>query len=237
MHRVITSNISYFEEFYDFPLPIVVNIVDEIDTDTVKEISNKITQAIAAKQPFLPVMINSPGGDVYDSMHCTEILLGAGIPIQTIGMGLIASGAALLFTCGSTRWMAPSARFMVHDVSADMDGNLTGLAMRTEAEEMNHIKETICTRMALNIGRSPDYFSKMLHNHGNVDVYKSAEDCLQENIATHVGVPKLSINVNVTMSLNADERKDDGSTVWSMKKPNEITSRRKSNKRQREENW
>ena len=183
--------------------PVVIHLMEEIDTSLVQKISRQINEAQRTRQPFLPVVINAPGGDVYDSLHIVELLRTCGLPVHTIGFGLVASGAAFVFTCGTERWLAPTAKFMVHDVSADVDGNLSGAAMRIEADEMTHLKQIMCEQMATNVGQPKTYFSDLIHSRGNVDVYLTAADCLERHIATHVGVPTLCLDISVSLRLVA----------------------------------
>jgi ATP-dependent protease ClpP protease subunit len=216
MNTVIVSNISYFQELEDFPLPIIVEIFDDIDIEMVQRVQKKIAQAVAVGQAFLPVVINSTGGNAHDAMHIVELLTHCGIPVHTVGMGLVASGAALIFTCGQQRFLSPNSRLMIHDVSADMDGNLTGAAMKIEAQEMEHLRDNMCRVMAQNIGAEPDYFKKLMYaKGGNVDVYLSPQECLEHKLATEIGVPKLQVQVTVNMSLTCDP---DKSAVANLKK-------------------
>ena len=202
MNTAIVSNISYFQELEDFPLPIIIEIFDDIDIEMVKRVQQKITQAVAVGQAFLPVIINSTGGNAHDAMHIVELLMTCGLPIHTVGMGVVASGAALIFTCGQQRFLSPNSRLMIHDVSADIDGNLTGAAMKIEAQEMEHLRDNMCRVMAENIGAEPDYFKKLMYaKGGNVDVYLSPAECLEHKLATEIGVPKLQVQVTVSMSL------------------------------------
>lgn len=220
MNTVVKSNVPFFEELRDFPLPLTVDIKGEIDNDTVDNVSSQLDQIVCSGQPFVPVVIQSPGGNVYDSLHICDLLHACGLPIYTIGIGLVGSGAALIFTCGEKRWLAPSATFMVHDVSTDVDGSLTGLAMKTEAEEMEKLKRQVCENMSRNIGASINYFADMVHDHGNVDVYRTAQQCIADGIATDIGIPCLRVNVHVTMTLENSPlaQREPGQRLWPTKR-------------------
>lgn len=203
MNTRVTANMDVPGLWADKPhtWPIVLELLDDIDTATIRTVANTVSRAVQRRQSLLPVVIHSQGGDVYAALHVAELLKASGLEIHTVLMGVAASCAAVIFTCGRVRWISPLGRLMVHDVSADLDGNLTGLSMLTEAGEMQTLKDALCRIMSLNIGKAEDYFARLLQTRGNVDVYLGAEECLAEGIATRIGTPHVQVDVHVTVDL------------------------------------
>ncbi len=203
MNTRVTANVNVPGLLGDEPhnWPIVLELLDDIDTAAIRSVASTVSRALYARQSLLPVIIHSQGGDVYAAMHVAELLKTSGLEIHTVLMGVAASCAAVIFTCGHVRWISPLGRLMVHDVSTDLDGNLTGLSMLTEAGEMQTLKDALCRIMSLNIGKSEDYFANLLRTRGNVDVYMGARECLAEGIATRIGTPHVLVNVHVTVDL------------------------------------
>lgn len=60
------------------------------------------------------VFINSPGGFVDAGFDILNYLKSIGKPIETIGNGLVASIATVIFMAGSKRSIAPNTQFMIH---------------------------------------------------------------------------------------------------------------------------
>lgn len=60
------------------------------------------------------VFINSPGGFVDAGFDILNYLRSIGKPIETVGNGLVASIATVIFMAGSKRSIAPNTQFMIH---------------------------------------------------------------------------------------------------------------------------
>lgn len=67
------------------------------------------------------VIFNSPGGAVFDGLALYDYIVGMrqdGTPVDTEGIGLVASMGGVLLQAGEKRTLAPSAWFMVHEISS-----------------------------------------------------------------------------------------------------------------------
>ena len=51
--------------------------------------------------------------------------------------------------------------------------------------------------MALNCGKHKDYFLEIVHEKGHADWFLDSDDALKHNLANHIGVPRLEIEVGV----------------------------------------
>jgi len=78
----------------------------------------------------LTLYINSRGGDLYGAFALIDIMRASAIPIQTIGIGNVASAAAMIFSCGTVgrRYIAKNTGFMMHQFSSDLEGKEHELA-------------------------------------------------------------------------------------------------------------
>lgn len=180
--------------------PVIIELTETLDSDVALEVIKKIHEAQDLKQPFVPLFIHSPGGDVYALFMIINAIKNAKVPIYTIVTGLAASAAACLFTCGQRRFMGPYARLMIHDVSINFgDESVTSSDARVEAKEMRKMNRTIFEIMSLNCGHDKDYLKHMVENKRNRDIYFNAEEALELNLCTDLGVPRLCVNISFDM--------------------------------------
>src|SRR6056297_93805 len=64
---------------------------------------------------ILNVHIRSEGGDVWEGFAIHDALFNSGKEIHTIGEGIVASIATVIFLSGSKRYMSKNAEFMIHN--------------------------------------------------------------------------------------------------------------------------
>jgi ATP-dependent Clp endopeptidase proteolytic subunit ClpP len=69
------------------------------------------------------VYINSQGGYVDVGFEIYDYLKSLGKPIKTIGQGMVASIATVIFMAGNTRVLKPNTEFMIHLPSGGVEGN------------------------------------------------------------------------------------------------------------------
>jgi ATP-dependent Clp protease protease subunit len=97
--------------------------------------------------------INSPGGSVYDAMAIYDTMEYVTNDIQTVGIGVQASAAAFLLSCGTKgkRFMLPNATAMIHQVSSGTQGKVTD--MEIDLKEGLRLKRRLNEIMASNTGQ------------------------------------------------------------------------------------
>jgi ATP-dependent Clp endopeptidase proteolytic subunit ClpP len=75
------------------------------------------------KAESFTVYINSQGGYVDVGFEIYDYLKSLGKPIKTIGQGMVASIATVIFMAGDKRVLKPNTEFMIHLPSGGIDGN------------------------------------------------------------------------------------------------------------------
>tara|TARA_Y100000310_G_scaffold107742_1_gene106169 strand:+ start:313 stop:918 length:606 start_codon:yes stop_codon:yes gene_type:complete len=177
-------------------LPIVIR-VRKFDEGAAKEFSTQMSKAQNTGQPIIPVIIDSYGGQVYSLMSMISDIKHSKIPVATIAQGKAMSCGALLFSCGAEgkRYMDPDATLMIHDVSSMNYGKVEEI--KADAEEVERLNQKVYRMMATNCGHPEDYFLEIVHNRGHADWFLTAEECRHHNLANHLHIPVLKINVEV----------------------------------------
>ena len=92
----------------------------------------------------IKLYINSPGGSVYSGLAIVDTMNYIEPDVQTIGIGLQASMAAVILANGAKgkRFLLPKSRVMIHQPSSGFEGKIT------DQEIM--VKEGITVRQYLN---------------------------------------------------------------------------------------
>lgn len=117
---------------------------EEVDSDTVKPLCEFIIKSnfVFEKDVPLTIFLNSPGGSAYDGWSAIDMMESSRLKICTVGVGLIASMAAVMFTAGTPgmRIMTPNAYMMTHQFSDCMEGKFHELVAHREHHDDLHDK-------------------------------------------------------------------------------------------------
>src|SRR5208282_5300661 len=93
-------------------------VVPQSATALLKVIDKKIMNG--AKH--LHLMISSPGGSVFHGLSIYNFLCGAPLQVTTYNFGSVDSIGVVIFCAGSHRVSVPHARFLLHGVSMQFQG-------------------------------------------------------------------------------------------------------------------
>jgi ATP-dependent Clp protease, protease subunit len=68
------------------------------------------------------LMISSPGGSVFHGLSLYNFLYGIPLEVDTYNFGSVDSIGVILFCAGKNRYSVPNARFLIHGVSFNFQG-------------------------------------------------------------------------------------------------------------------
>lgn len=129
--------------------------------------------------------INSPGGSVYDALAIYDTMQYVEPDIQTVGIGVQASAAALLLSSGTKgkRSLLENSAVMIHQPSSGTRGKITD--QEIDLREALRVKKLIEKIIAKNTGKTTD----KVHSDMERDFWLTAEDAkkygLVDDIITH----------------------------------------------------
>ena len=178
--------------------PIVIR-VNKFDEENAKKFDQEIAQAHNTGQKIIPVVIDSYGGEVYSLMSMISAIKHSELPVATIVEGKAMSCGAILFTCGKEgmRYMDPNATLMIHDVSSVELGKVE--EVKAGAAEADRLNSIVYKMMAANCGKKEDYFLKIVDQKKHADWFLDSEEALKHNLANHLRVPKMTVDVSVNI--------------------------------------
>lgn len=180
--------------------PIIIR-VNKFDEDSAKEFIYQMGLAHNTGQPIIPIVIDSYGGQVYSLMAMISAIKQSELPVATIVEGKAMSCGAILFSFGEEgmRYMDKDATIMIHDVSSGALGKVEEL--KSSAEEANRLNEKVYQMMARNTGHPDKFYWDMVQEKGRADWFIEAEEAKRLNLANHLRLPKLNMEVKVEMEI------------------------------------
>ncbi len=180
--------------------PIIIR-VNKFDEDSAKEFSAKMALAHNTGQKVIPIVIDSYGGQVYSLMSMISNIKTAEIPVATIIEGKAMSCGAILFSFGEDgmRYMDKDSTLMIHDVSSMSYGK--NEEIQVSAAETKRLNDIVYRMMARNCGQPDNYFKDIVHDKAHADWFLDAEEAKRHKLANHLRVPKLQINVDVSIEM------------------------------------
>jgi len=138
------------------------------------ELIDIITQVKAQKEvTSFNVFINSPGGVVDTGFDIYNYLKSLQIPINTIGQGMVASIATVIYMAGMNRILKPNTEFMIHLPSGGVEGTSEDIEWY-----LSYIKDTqkrIIKFYAENTGLNEEALLPLLKNETFLSVQQAYE--------------------------------------------------------------
>lgn len=103
------------EVFIRFMAPVVPQTSDQL--------FRIIDQKIREKYEKIHLLLSSPGGSVFHGLSLYNFLKGAPIEVNTYNFGSVDSIGVVIFCAGKKRYSVPHARFLIHGVKFNFNGN------------------------------------------------------------------------------------------------------------------
>jgi len=127
----------YFDLFSKLLNDRVIMITEQIDDQMMGVIVSQLLylEAEDSEEP-IHIYISSPGGSVMAGLAILDTMQLISAPVYTYAMGMVASMAAVIFTCGEPgyRYILPNAEVMIHQPLGGTQGQASDIEIQA-----NHI--------------------------------------------------------------------------------------------------
>lgn len=186
-------------------LPVVW--VRSFDEDAAETFAADMAAVRRARPPILPVVVSSPGGDVYALMAMMDTLAAYDGPVATIAHGQAMSCGAALFSCGTAghRYVAPSATLLLHNVTSDHAGDKAE-EQRANLDETERLNRALWERISVNIGKPPTWLLREHEKRKSVDWYLTPKEAVKIGLASRVGLPVFEVRQRLDPLLGVPDR-------------------------------
>lgn len=130
------------------------------------------------------IFINSPGGSVFDGLTILNTLRGSRIPVETYGMGMVASIASVIFqgAAPGKRFMAPNSRMMIHRARMVAEGD--DLELASFVERLQDATTNIASIFAERSGKDVDHWMSVIAD--GKDVWYDPAEAVEAGLADAV---------------------------------------------------
>jgi ATP-dependent Clp protease protease subunit len=179
----VIEKTTYGERAYDIYSRLLKDRIIFIGTPIEDGMANAIIAQLLFLESQSPkedikMYINSPGGSVTSALAIYDTMQYVGSDVQTICVGLAASGAALLLSAGAKgkRMALPNAEVMIHQVMGGAHGQATDVDI--------HARHILRTR---------DRLDKILAKHTGQKLAKVSQDTERDYFMTSEEAKKYGI--------------------------------------------
>ena len=123
-----------------------INLFGEVGSEiTLENVMNQVSSLGESNE--LIVNVHSSGGSVFEGLAIYNYLKGLNREVTTVGHGLVASIASVIFLAGSKRVINGSTRFLIHLPSGASRGNAEDL--ESTAKQLRQIENELADIYAL----------------------------------------------------------------------------------------
>jgi ATP-dependent Clp protease protease subunit len=170
----------YFDLFSKLLNDRVIMITEQIDDHMMGVIVSQLLylEAEDSEEP-IHVYISSPGGSVMAGLAILDTMQLISAPVYTYAMGMVASMAAVIFTCGEKghRYILPNAEVMIHQPLGGAHGQASDIEIQA-----NHII-SLKKRLYKIIAKATGKHVKTIEKESDRDNYFEAAQAIEFGLA------------------------------------------------------
>jgi len=160
----------------------IVFISGEIDDDLANSVIAQLLYLDSINSDDISIYINSPGGSITSGMAIYDTMRFIKSDVSTICIGMAASMAAFLLSCGKKdkRFILPNAEVMIHQPLGGASGQATEI--KIAAERILKLKEKLNRILAENTGKDFEIINKDTER----DYFMNSDEALEYGIVDKI---------------------------------------------------
>jgi ATP-dependent Clp protease protease subunit len=135
-------------------------LTGEVDKDLSEKVIRHLLLLESLSAEPITILIDSPGGDVYAGFSIFDMIRFVKAPVRIVGMGLIASAAALILLAvpKERRFGLPNSSYLIHQPLSGIQGVASDIEIH--ARELEKTKVRLNEIIAEATGQSLERVSK-----------------------------------------------------------------------------
>lgn len=164
----------------------VVYLQDEIKLGHLFELMTRIRLILShrdeeTKNDPITIILNSDGGDVYESLGIIDYIRGLSVPVNIIARGRAMSAAAVILCCGTgVRAASRLTTIMVHEASSEVFGKMADI--KANVSHIDELEEEFYKLLAERTKHDVAFWKKACSK----DFYMSAAKALELGIIDQI---------------------------------------------------
>jgi len=175
----------YFDLFSKLLNDRVIMITEQIDDHMMGVIVSQLLylEAEDSEEP-IHIYISSPGGSVMAGLAILDTMQLISSPVHTYAMGMVASMAAVIFTCGEKghRYILPNAEVMIHQPLGGTQGQASDIEI--QANHIISLKKRLYKIIAKATGKNVRTIEKESDRDNYFEASKAIEFGLADTVLT-----------------------------------------------------
>jgi len=177
----------YFDLFSKLLNDRVIMITEQIDDHMMGVIVSQLLylEAEDSEEP-IHIYISSPGGSVMAGLAILDTMQLISAPVHTYAMGMVASMAAVIFTCGEKghRYILPNAEVMIHQPLGGTQGQASDIEI--QANHIISLKKRLYKIISKATGKNVRTIEKESDRDNYFEADKAIEFGLADTILTSI---------------------------------------------------
>lgn len=172
--------------------------INDFNEEEVEKFFKQTKKCYEHNEGLIPVYIDSSGGSVHSAFAMGDILRSfKEATILTCAIGKAMSAGSFLLTFGDEgkRLASPSSTIMIHQASSCESGKTKEII--NDTKELERINNLFLETISKNCGQPKKYFSELIDQYKNVDIYLTPQDAKKHNIINKVGIPHFEIKERI----------------------------------------
>ncbi len=173
----------YFDLFSKLLNDRVIMITEPIDDHMMGVIVSQLLylEAEDSSEP-IHLYISSPGGSVMAGLAILDTMALINAPVHTYAMGMVASMAAVLFTCGEKghRYIMPNAEIMIHQPLGGASGQASDIEI--QAQHILSLKKRLYKILSKATGQQV----RTIEKQSDRDNYFEAKEAIEFGLADKI---------------------------------------------------
>ncbi len=189
MYHKISVDKSISAKKHELLKPMVVPYVRSFTSASLKRFEEEVCAAHEIEQDVIPIIIDSPGGDIYSLLAMVDIIDNSEIDVATVVIGKAMSCGAVLASCGKKgmRFISKNSTFMIHDAWTSSSGKYA--EMKSDMKEFSRLNKKIFKILDKNSGQELGFFQQKMREVERTDWYLNPKDVVSLGIMDVVGIP------------------------------------------------
>ncbi len=162
----------------------VIFLSDEIGDHTLTDFiirMRSLLQHRRDKSAPINLMINSPGGDIYEMFGIIDYLESLDVKVNTICRGRAFSAAAIILVCGTgTRMMSKRSTVMFHQSSSFLGGKMSDIT--AYLDNVKSLEKVIYGMLAEKTKKDAGWWKDKMRN----DMFLTSEELLEIGVIDQI---------------------------------------------------
>ena len=180
LYEALHNQLGTLLDYEDSVIFINDEITDHTLTDFIIRMRSLLQHRKDRNAP-INLMINSPGGDIYEMFGIIDYIESLDVQVNTICRGRAFSAAAIILTCGTgTRMMSKRSTVMFHQSSSFMGGKMSDIS--AYLDNVKNIEKTIYDILADKTNKDQAWWKDNMKS----DLYLTAEQLKEYNVIDEI---------------------------------------------------